>query len=490
MLNSEQLLALIRDKMEHPATARELLQRLKIPRDQRPTVKRLLDRLVEAGHLVQTRGNHFGLPDRMNLVVGRVQTHPRGFGFVIPDKPVDGVSGDIFIAGANLNQAMHGDRVVARIEQRRDDRAEGRIVRILERGSKTIVGRVEVDDTGTGYLVPFDRRLIMDVMVPNEDRQEAKPGDMVVAEITRFPTPTRSALGRVLEVLGDIEEPGVDTEIIIRKFGITDQHSLDAVEEAKRLGGAVKEQDVKGRTDFRPLTTVTIDGEHARDFDDAITIEKLANGNYWLGVHIADVAHYVPEGSALDEEAYERSTSVYFPERAVHMFPSELSTGLCSLNPDVDRLVQSCLMEVDRQGDVVRYEIHDGVIHSDARMTYTDVNAILTEHDPAVMKKYSHLVGMFETMKELFQILNQRRRRRGSIDFDLKEPEIVLDDEGMVEEIIAAERNVAHKIIEEFMLLANETVAEHLDEHNVPTLYRIHEQPDPLKVEEFEDFVA
>ena len=490
MLNSEQLLALIRDKMEHPATARELLQRLKIPRDQRPTVKRLLDRLVEAGHLVQTRGNHFGLPDRMNLVVGRVQTHPRGFGFVIPDKPVDGVSGDIFIAGANLNQAMHGDRVVARIEQRRDDRAEGRIVRILERGSKTIVGRFEVDDTGTGYLVPFDRRLIMDVMVPNEDRQEAKPGDMVVAEITRFPTPTRSALGRVLEVLGDIEEPGVDTEIIIRKFGITDQHSLDAVEEATRLGGAVKEKDIKGRTDFRATRTVTIDGEHARDFDDAITIERLANGNYWLGVHIADVAHYVAEGGALDEEAYERGTSVYFPNRAVHMFPSELSTGLCSLNPNVDRLVQSCLMEIDRQGTVVRYEMHDGVIHSDARMTYTDVSAILMDRDPALLKKYRDFVPMFETMQELFEILNGRRRRRGSIDFDLKEPAIILDDEGMVKQIIAAERRVANRIIEEFMLVANETVAQHLDDNDVPTLYRIHESPDPLKVEQFEEFVS
>jgi ribonuclease R len=490
MLNSEQLLAAMRDKIEHPVTARELVQRLKIPREQRVTVKRLLQKLVDAGHLVQTRGNHFGLPDRMNLVVGRVQTHPRGFGFVVPDKPLEGVSGDIFIAGANLNQAMHGDRVVARIEQRREDRAEGRIVRVLERGSKTIVGRFEVDDTGTGYLVPFDRRVIMDVMVANEDRKDARPADMVVAEITRWPTATRSAQGRVLEVLGDIEEPGVDTEIIIRKFGITDKHSDDAVAEATRLGTAVKEKDLKGRTDFRKIRTVTIDGEHARDFDDAITIEKLAGGHYKLGVHIADVAHYVPEGGALDEEAYERGTSVYFPDRAVHMFPSELSTGLCSLKPNVDRLVQSCVMEIDRQGTVVRYEIHDGVIHSDARMTYTDVSAILMDRDPALLEKYSDFVPMFETMRELFEILNDRRRRRGSIDFDLKEPAIILDDEGMVKQIIAAERRVANRIIEEFMLVANETVAEHLDGHAVPTLYRIHEPPDPLKVAQFEEFVS
>ncbi|HET7698511.1 MAG TPA: ribonuclease R [Vicinamibacterales bacterium] len=490
MLNAEQLLTAIRDRVEHPATARELVQRLKIPREQRSTLKRLLNGLVDAGHLIQTRGNRFGLPDRMNLVVGRVSTNPRGFGFVVPDRPIEGVAGDIYIAGANLNQAMHGDRVVARIERTREDRAEGRILRILERGSASIVGRFEIDESGMGFLVPFDRKMIMDVMIPGEERSDAQPGDMVVVEITRYPTATRSALGRVLDVLGDIEEPGVDTEIIIRKYGISDAHGEAAIEEARRLGGSVRERDLRDRTDFRPLTTVTIDGEHARDFDDAITIERLPNGHYWLGVHIADVAHYVPEGSALDEEAYERSTSVYFPERAVHMFPAELSTGLCSLNPDVDRLVQSCLMEIDRTGTVVRYEIHDGVIHSDARMTYTDVNAILTDRDPALMKKYGPLVGMFETMQELFRILNGRRRRRGSIDFDLKEPELILDDEGLVEQIIALERNVAHRIIEEFMLVANETVAEHLDENDVPTLYRIHEQPDPLKVQEFEDFVT
>jgi ribonuclease R len=490
VLNSEQLLAAFRDRIDHPATARELVQKLKIPREQRATLKRLLNGLVDAGHLIQTRGNRFGLPDLMNLVVGRVSTHPRGFGFVVPDRAVDGVSGDIFIAGANLNQAMHGDRVVARVERTREDRAEGRIVRILERGSSSIVGRFELDESRMGYLVPFDRRLITDVMIPGDQQLDAKPGDMVVIEITRYPTSARSALGRVLEVLGDIEEPGVDTEIIIRKYGINDEHGEDAIEEARRLGGSVKDKDIRGRTDFRPVTTVTIDGEHARDFDDAITIERLPNGNYWLGVHIADVAHYVPEGSALDEEAYERSTSVYFPERAVHMFPSELSTGLCSLNPNVDRLVQSCLMEIDRHGDVLRYDIHDGVIHSDARMTYTDVNAILTDRDPVLLKKYAPLVGMFETMEELFRILNGRRKRRGSIDFDLKEPEIILDDEGMVEQITALERNVAHRIIEEFMLVANETVAQHLDENSVPTLYRIHEQPDPLKVEEFEEFIA
>jgi ribonuclease R len=490
MLNHEQLLAGIRDKLDHPATPRELLLALKLSREERPVFKRLLADLVERGDLIETRGNRFGLPDRMNLIVGRMVTNPRGFGFVVPDRPLESGSGDLYIAGSNLNQAMHGDRVVARLERVSGDRAEGRIVRVLERGSETIVGRFDLDAMGIGFVVPFDRRLIMDVQIPSDEHLDAQPGDMVVVRITRWPTPTRGPLGRVTEVLGDINEPGVDNEIIIRKFGLPDEHSDEAVDEARRIGTEVTDRDLHNRTDFRPLITVTIDGEHARDFDDAITLDRLPNGHYWLGVHIADVAHYVQEGTALDEEAYDRSTSVYFPDRAVHMFPSDLSTGICSLKPNVDRLVQSCLMEVDGKGNVVRYELHDGVIHSNARMTYNEVHAILTTHDPVITRNYQSLVPLFETMRELFQILNRRRHRRGSIDFDLKEPEIVLDDAGLVEAIIAAERNVAHRIIEEFMLLANETVAQHLDDNDVPTLYRIHEDPDPLKVEEFEEFVT
>jgi ribonuclease R len=501
MPGHEEILKRIRDRVDHPATVRELLQVLRIPRDERHSFKRQLKALVASGELVQIRGNRYGLPDRMNLVVGRVQTHPRGFGFVVPERAaapgdsgprteVDDI-GDIYIAGANLNQAMHGDRVVARIERVRDgNRAEGRIIRILERSASNVVGRFDRDEAGLGFVVPFDRRLIMDLQIPRGDERGAAPGVMVTVEITRWPTPTRGPLGLVIDVLGDINAPGVDTTIIVRKYGIQDEHGDEAVEGARRLGRDVKERDLKSRTDFRTLITVTVDGEHARDFDDAITIERLTNGHYWLGVHIADVSHYVQEGSALDAEAYERGTSVYFPERAVHMFPVELATGLCSLNPHVDRLVQSCLMEVDRQGHVVRYELHDGVINSNARMTYTAVNAILTQRDRPTMETYKDLVPMFELMRELFDVLHERRRRRGSIDFDLKEPEVILDDQGVVEEIIAAERNIAHRIIEEFMLLANETVAQHLEDHGVPALFRVHEEPDPLKVEEFEEFVS
>src|SRR5205814_1584823 len=301
--------------------------------------------LVSSGELVQIRGHRFGLPEKMDLFVGRLQTHPAGYGFVSPERPIES-GGDIYISGPLLNEAMHGDRVVVRIERVKDGgRAEGRVIRILERANEWIVGRYERDDSdrgklraqGMGYVVPFDRRVLMDIFIPPGQEGGAEPGEMVRVELTRWPTSTRGAIGRVAEVLGNIDAPGVDTEIIIRKWGIPDAHSDEAITEAVRLGTAVAERDVRGRTDFRALPTVTIDGEHARDFDDAITLERLPNGHYSLGVHIADVSHYVREGSALDTEGYERGTSVYFTERAVHMFPAELATGLCSLNPHVDR---------------------------------------------------------------------------------------------------------------------------------------------------------
>ena len=489
MTSQNELLDLIRDKVHHPATARELVQLLRIPREERAAFTRQLKTLVTDGALLQIRGNRFGLAEKMDVVVGRLQTNPGGFGFVVAEHA--GPDGqDVYIAAANLKEAMHGDRVIARVESRSGRGPEGRIIRILQRSQETVVGRFEIDAQGPGYVVPFDRRVLTDIQVPAGERSAAEPGAMVLVEITRWPTATRGPAGRVVEVLGRIDEPGVDTQIIIRKHQIPDEHSEEAVAEARRIGAEVRERDLRGRTDFRTRTTVTIDGEHARDFDDAITIERLPNGHYWLGVHIADVSHYVREGSVLDEEAYERATSVYFPERAVHMFPAELATGLCSLNPRVDRLVQSCLMEVDRRGGVVRYEMHDGVINSAARMTYTDVNAMLTDRDSDTMARHIELVPIFETMHELFEILHARRRRRGSVDFDLPETEVVLSELGEIEAIIPSERNVAHRIIEEFMLLANETVARHLVTNGTPALHRVHEPPDAKKVEDFEAFIT
>jgi ribonuclease R len=491
MPSRDQLLRQIRDQVHHPATARELIRILDIPREERATFKRHLKSLVNDGALVLVRGTRYGLADRMDLIVGRLEAHPAGYGFVTPERQGDTARGDVFVAAANLTEALHGDRVVVRIERHgRDGRAEGRIVQILERRNQTLVGRFAVDDSGLAFVEPFDRRVLADVHIGRGDTGGAEAGEMVTVEVTKWGTQARGPIGRVIEVLGHIDDPGVDTEIILRKHGIPDEHSPEAIEEAERLGAAVRERDLRGRTDFRSLTTVTIDGEDARDFDDAITLERLPNGHYWLGVHIADVAHYVREGSALDGDAYERGTSVYFPERAVHMFPEALATGLCSLRPHVDRLVQSCLMEVNKKGDVVRYEIHDGVINSDERMTYTAVNAILTNQDADTIARYQPLVPLFEHMGELFYILYARRKRRGSVDFDLPEAKVILDDEGLIADIVAYERNIAHRIIEEFMLLANETVAGHLERHAMPTLYRIHEPPDPLKVLEFDEFVT
>lgn len=502
MLSRDQLLGLIHERASHPASARELMQLLRIPREDRSSFTRVLKGLVADAALVRVRGRRYGVPEKMDLVVGRLQAHPDGYGFVVPERAGD--SRDIYIPSSNLLDAMHGDRVVARIEHHRSDgQVEGRIVRVLERSQAIVVGRYEPDQTGGGFVVPFDRRVLQDIQVPRGQQGRARAGQMVTVEVTRWPTPTRGPAGRVVEVLGDIEAPGVDTAIMIRKYGLPDKHGPEAIEEARRLAGHAASQhperarrmharraDTAGRTDFRGWATVTIDGEHARDFDDAISLDRLANGHYRLGVHIADVAHYVVDGSALDAEAYDRGTSVYFPERALHMFPEELATGLCSLNPRVDRLTQSVLMEIDRHGEVVRYEFHDGVINCDERMTYTAVNTILTTRDATLLERYRPLVPMFERMRELYEILNERRRRRGAIDLDLEEPEVILDEGGEVEAIIALERNVAHRLIEEFMLLANETVARYLEERGVPSLYRIHEPPDPAKVERFNEFLT
>ena len=491
MLSVEEILRAIRLKVDHPATVRELMQRLRLPREKQVSLRRRLQVLVESGALIKVRGGRYGLADRMRLVTGRLQVNPRGFGFVTPNQPIEGVAGDLYIAGANLNQAMHGDRVVARVEDHKDsDRAEGCIVRILERAAEQLVGRYDLDESGLSYVVPFDRRLVMDIQVRKGDEAGANPGNMVTIQLTRYPSATRGPVGRITEVLGDIDTPGVDTQLIIRKYCLPDAHSSAATEEAKRVGSRVRPRDVRGRTNFRECLTVTIDGDTARDFDDALTLERLPNGNYWLGVHIADVAHYVPEGGALDKAALDRATSVYFPDRAVHMFPEALATGLCSLRPRVDRLVQSCLMEIDSQGIVQRYEFHDGVIHSNARMTYSDVNAILSDRDESIRNKYKELVPLFELMSEVFDALHGRRRRRGSIDFDLPSAEFLMDDEGRVEAVVAAERNLAHRLVEEFMLVANETVAQYLDQQNAPALFRVHEPPDPIKVAEFEEFTA
>ncbi len=487
MTDQDALLRAIRTHAGAPATTRDLARTLSIPREAQASFKRQLRQLADSGALVVVRGNRYALPDRIHDVTGRLQGHASGYAFVVPV----GGGEDVFVPAVRRAGAMHGDLVTARVDVRTDDgRAEGRVIDIVERRSARVVGQMQRDRKGIAVVRPFDARLDADIRVSIDESLTASDGDMVTVEVTRWPGVTAEASGRVIEVLGPVDGPGVDTEVVLRKHGIPEDHAPDAVAEARARDVAVHPHELEGRTDFRQRVIVTIDGEHARDFDDAISLERLPNGHFWLGVHIADVAHYVPEGSALDLDGFERGTSVYFPERAVHMFPHELATGVCSLNPHVDRLVQSCLMEVDGRGQVVRYELHDGVIHSQARMTYTAVNGIVTDRDPALRAQYAELVPLFELMRDLFTVLNDRRRRRGSIDFDLPEAQVIVDADGAIAAIVASERNIAHRLIEEFMLLANETVAGHLESEGMPSLYRVHESPDPMRVLEFEEFVS
>jgi len=488
-VTQEALLQSLQGALERPASARELQQRLRVPREERATFRRHLRALAAEGAVILLRGHLYALPGRADHVVGVLQMHPDGYGFVTPEH--DPASGDLYIPRLQLHEALHGDRVAVRqVPSRGDGRTEGRIVRVVERGSSRVLGQVDIDASGRVHVVPFDRRMRDRVLVPPADAREAAQGDMVEIEITRWPTATRGPAGRVTAVLGQPDAPGVDTTVILRRHGIAEAHAPGAVAEARWMGAEVRPQDCEGRTDFRGELTVTIDGDHARDFDDAVSVVRRESGGYVLSVHIADVAHYVKAGSALDQDALDRGTSVYFPDRAVHMFPEELATGLCSLRPGVDRLVQSAVIELDAAGEPARVVFHDGVIRSRARLTYAGVNAVLTgqrrlrdEIEPAV-------AAMLREMHGLFGLLRDRRRKRGSIDFDLPEAEIRLDEDGQVEAITASERNDAHRLIEEFMLLANEAVATELERRQVPAIYRIHEAPDPAKVELFDAFIS
>lgn len=486
-MTRDDLLRSLQSVLERPASARELLQRLRVPRHERVTFRRHLHALAAEGVIVAMRGHRYALPGGGDHLVGVLQVHPDGYGFVTPEH--DPASGDLYIPRSHLHGALHGDRVAARqVSPRGDRRREGRILSVLARRTARVVGQVAAAAAGRVRVVPFDRRLREGVMVPSAESREAAPGDMVEVEITGWPTATRGPVGRIVDVLGPPDAPGVDTSVVLRRHGIDEAHSPAAVAEARRIGSAVRPRDCEGRTDFRDCLAVTIDGDDARDFDDAVSVGRRAGGGWTLHVHIADVAHYVRAGSALDEDARERGTSVYFPDRAVHMFPAELATGLCSLNPGVDRLVQSCAIDLDARGEPVRCGFHDGVVRSRARLTYSGVNAALTGQphsiaDPAI-------VAMLADMHDLFARLRDRRRRRGSIDFDLPEAEIRLDEEGQIAAITASERNDAHRLIEEFMLLANEAVASELARLDVPAIYRIHEAPDPARVELFEAFLA
>jgi len=520
-LTDSAILKKIEQQPKRSAGFKQLARELGLRGDGRRELTERLERLVAERQLVQLDSDRYALPKATgrNTLIGRLSLHRDGFGFVIPDpssldeKLRSTIVGDVFIPPPAIGNAMHGDQVLAEIAVvRPDGRVEGRIIRPLNRAHPTVVGTFHYG-TRYNYATPIDRKVAEEIVIPpgmetppepakggGQHRvvgeEAARLGDLsdlegvvVDVEITHWPTANQNPRGRVVEVLGREDDFGVDVEIMIRKFHLPNRFPADVLREAKDAPETILQSEVRRRRDSRESPIVTIDGETARDFDDAVLVRMLENGNYELQVHIADVAHYVKPESAIDQEARLRGTSVYFPDRAVPMLPLELSTDICSLRPKLDRLVNSCVMEIDHQGEIVGYELFEGVICSAERMTYTAVNAVL-EGDVAMRQKYAALVPNFEMMRDLALILNRKRQKRGSIDFDLPEPVIEFDELGLMKSISRSERNIAHRLIEEFMLSANESVAAYLENKRVASLYRIHEKPDAKRVYDFEVIAA
>ncbi len=461
-------------------------------------------------HAAQPRGESAAtLRPEVNQLTGRLVAHRDGYGFVVPDVPRKDLDGDLFIGRDALGDAMHGDHVLAQIERRSRfaggaARAEGRILRVIDRAQSTVVGLFRYGPRGN-TVAPYESRLLQEIIIPPGDeltpelqtkmghhpprrglRLPELDGAVVNVELTRFPRGGVAPAGRVIEILGRPGDFGVDVEILIRKHHLPHQFSEEVLVEAAAAAHPVGDAERVGRRDFRDLPIVTIDGETARDFDDAVYVKRLPNGNWELQVHIADVSHYVRRGSALDREARVRGTSVYFPNRAVPMLPEELSNGICSLNPREDRLVMSAIMEIDANGEIVASDFARGVIRSAERMTYTGVNAVL-QSEAAATAQYVRLAEDFQSMRDLAMILNARRARLGSIDFDLPEPVIEFDETGQMTSIVRSERNIAHRLIEDFMLTANQAVARYLERRGIGSLHRVHEKPDPNKILEFEE---
>ncbi|ADY73159.1 ribonuclease R [Desulfurobacterium thermolithotrophum DSM 11699] len=471
------------EKLNKPLKAREIAKFLGIPVEERAELREKLKELSKEGKLVKLKGAKYALPEKLNLIVGKLCVYREGYGFV---DPINGGKG-VFVPGRNMNGAMNGDIVAVEIvKEFKDGRKEGKIVSVIERAIKKVVGRVEKTRRYC-FVIPEDKRIRYDILLTSEDCEKVENGDYVVAEIISYPSETRGPVGRLLENLGKTG-PKLDIELIIRKYDLPVEFPPEALEEAEKISDVVIEEDLKGRVDLREQLCFTIDGENARDFDDAVAIEKLSDGNYKLYVHIADVSHYVKPGSALDREAYKRGTSVYFPDRCIPMLPEKLSNGICSLNPNVDRLTFTCEMVINKKGIVVDYKIYESVIHSKARLTYTIAQKII-DGDKEAIDKFPHVVESLKTMYELAQILYKKRYKRGSLDFDLPEPVVVLSTEGEPIDIYRAERLWAHRIIEEFMIAANETVAEYMFWTDYPSVYRIHESPDREKLQEFLNFV-
>ena len=477
MLNKETVFDFFKGKTK-PFSFKEIIQLMDLSKPEARSLKRVLRDLVREGEIVLTRKGLYGPAEEMNLLTGYFEAHRDGYGFVISEKPGER---DLFIPARGTFGAMNGDRVIVRVENWK--RREGRIIRILERVCTKVVGKIEITKTAT-FIRPKNKSVPFDLYVGPQDRGKAKNGDNVLAEIISYPTEKRPPSARVIKVIEKPEDPKEEIEAIIDEFGLPRRFPKSVTDATKILyGKSVQQRATEKRKDLRDLATVTIDGERAKDFDDAVSVALLEHG-YRLWVHIADVGHYVPWDSPVDIEARKRGTSVYFPDRVIPMLPKELSEDLCSLRPKTDKLAFTVEMDFDRFGRRLGARFYPSVIKSDERMTYTSVKKVLVDNDPEEREKYDYLLRDFELMGELCGVLRSTRLERGSLDFDLPEPEVLLDLQGNPEAILKAERNFAHMIIEEFMISANEAVAEYLEKRKVPNLYRIHEEPDPRKLED------
>jgi ribonuclease R len=468
----------------------QLMDLMDISPGEKVIFQSILDEMVKDGQVIQTKKKKYALPESLGYIIGRIQGNARGFGFLIPDDPKQE---DIYISAENMNGAMHNDRVIARLLHRGTygyPSNEGEVYKILERANKTLVGTFESNGNGRhGFVVPDDPRIGKDVFIPVFDRSQVKTGYKVVVEINKWPEYRRNPQGRIIEVLGHKDEAGTDVLSIIRQYKLPEKFLPKVEAAAAQIEQTVSEQDKSGRKDLRHMQTFTIDGADAKDFDDAVSLEIAEDGHFLLGVHIADVSHYVKEGTPLDEEALARGTSVYLVDRVITMLPPELSNGICSLNPDVDRLTLSVIMEIDEEGRVLDYQIYESVIRSKKRMIYEEVNRILEDEDEDLMAEYADFIADLKNMERLCRILHKRRMKRGSLDFDLNESKITLDARGKVTDVRLYNRGIGERMIEEFMLICNETIAQHVFWRNLPFMYRIHEEPDVEKMLEFNEFI-
>ena len=452
-------------------------------RDFQDTIKAM----EKEGSIIRTNNDKIALPERMGMIVGKLSVHQKGFGFLIPD---DEEHQDVFIPSSFINGALHGDRVMVQItkEDIGKKKCEGEIVKIIDRANKTVIGVFE-SSRNFGFVVPEDKRIQNDIFIPKAKTNGAEDGDVVIVEIIEWAGKRRNPEGKIIDILGKKGDKGIDILTIIKKHGLPEEFPPKVQKYAEGIEEEIPKSEYKRRVDLRDVRMVTIDGEDAKDLDDAVSIERLENGNYKLGVHIADVSNYVKELNPLDKEALKRGTSVYLIDRVIPMLPKELSNGICSLNPKVDRLTLSCIMTIDKKGKVLDHEIVESIIRTDERMTYTDVTKILKDHDEELINRYHYLYDDFKAMEELCNILREKRLGRGAIDFNFEESKIILNENGKPIDIKPYDREIANRMIEEFMLVCNETVAEHMYWANIPFVYRIHEDPDEEKLQHFSDFI-